>query len=192
VDRPFVVFSQPSLVIDKLGEPYRAPVSGGSSPSPATIRSDDPSVVEVRQDGAIVGTRNGRTTLRTLSGEDSTLEIEVRAVGEITIEPLRLEIEPGGSAPLAAVDVATGARLDRGATIWISDDPAVVSVRGGTAFAGAGPGAAHITARYGAAMATALVSVRARAAATLAVAPTVVRLRTGEVRAFQASDGAGR
>ena len=80
---PFVVFTTPKMVIDQLGRPVPAPVTVGSQPSPETLSSDAPDIVEVTAAGALVARRNGRATVRARGGGESQLEVEARAVSKL-------------------------------------------------------------------------------------------------------------
>jgi hypothetical protein len=111
VDRPHVVFSRRSLVIARLGVPTVPPVSVPSRPSPETMRSDDPATVRIDESGALVGLRPGRTTIRTLHGEGSSLEVEVRAPQAIRVEPQRLVLEPERAGMLEVFDADSGEKL---------------------------------------------------------------------------------
>jgi len=78
-ERPFVVFAQPRLLIDRLGTPFAPPVTVGSTVSAETLRSDAPEIVEIDSAGALVGRRNGRTLVRSLADGSQVLEVEVQA-----------------------------------------------------------------------------------------------------------------
>lgn len=190
VDRPHVVFSQRSLVIWRLGTPVSAPVTSGR-PSPETMQSDDPATVLVDASGALVGLRPGRTTIRTLHGEGSTLEVEVRAPRAIRIEPQRLRLEPEHAGTLEAFDAESGERLPPEAAEWATDAPRRATVSGGRVQAGSEPGAATISVRFGVAETRAIVLVGIAGGESLSVNPASVRLRVGEIRAFQAFSRAG-
>lgn len=84
LDRDFVVFAAPGLVIDRLGSPVAAPVTVGSRPGPRTMTSDDPDVVSVGADGTLVAHRQGTTRVRS-EGSGSSLTVVVRARGRIVV-----------------------------------------------------------------------------------------------------------
>jgi hypothetical protein len=191
VDQPFVVFSQRSFVIDRLGAPVRPPVSVGSAPSIDTIRSDDPSIVQVDRSGALLGIGNGATRVRTLQGEGSSLEVEVRAaIGGIEVVPQRLEVDPGMTARFEVVDAATRQRLPAEAASWVSAAPERASVRGGQVVGGSTPGATAVTVQYGGADAKAEVVVRSPRGRR-SLSPPKALLRVGDVRNFQVFNGGG-
>jgi len=189
VDRPHVVFNSRSLVIARLGVPVAPPVSVPSRPSPETIQSEDPTVVRVDPSGTVIGLRAGRTRVRTLHGEGSSLEVEVRAPRAIRLEPARLELEPERAAVFTLLDAESGERLPPEGAEWSSDAPRRASVLEGRVQAGSEPGPASVLVRFGEATAQAVVLVGVAAAGSgqaLSVNPPRARLRTGEVRAFLA------
>jgi hypothetical protein len=75
---PFVVFLEPSVVIEGVGGSIPVPATVGSTVSTATIASSDPSVVEVTADGRLRARSLGRATLRAISNQTRALEVEVR------------------------------------------------------------------------------------------------------------------
>ncbi len=186
MDRPHVVFSRRSLVIQRLGVPVAPPVSVPSRPSPETMSSDDPATVRVEASGALVGLRPGRATIRTLHGEGSSLEVEVRAPRAIRVEPQQLRLEPDRSEALEVFDADSGERLPPEAAEWASDAPPRATVIRGRVQAGTEVGPASVSVRFGDAEGRALVLVGVAGHEPLSVSPARVRLRVGEVRAFQA------
>lgn len=156
---PFVVFTKSRLVIDQLWHPVPAPVTVGSQPSPETLWSDAPDVVEVSAGGALVARRNGRATVRARGGEGSQLEVEVRAVSAFSVRPAKLTLRPGATGKLEIVAAGSGELIPPEAAQWASDAPQVVVVIGGTVEAGARVGAANILVTYGGQSARALVAV---------------------------------
>ncbi len=191
VDRPHVVFSQRSLVIARLGAPVAPPVSVPSRPSPETMSSDDPATVRIDASGTLVGLRPGRTTIRTLHGEGSSLEVEVRVPRAIRVEPQRLDLEPERAGTFAIFDAGSGERLPAEAAEWASDAPRRAAVMGGRVQAGSETGPASVSVRFGDAEGLALVLVGSTPRDSLSVSPARARLRAGEVRAFQAFSRAG-
>lgn len=185
VDRPYVVFSERTLVITRLGVPVRPPVSVGSRPSPATLSSEDSSVVEIAQTGELVARGNGRTKIVTLNGEGSVLAVEVKAVDAITLRADALELAPGGSAHLTLADANSGDELPGSSAAWTSSSPERASVLDGVVRAGVASGPVRVTVRYGDVQANVDLVVRP-SAASLSVAPAQMRLRVGEVRSFRA------
>lgn len=190
MDRPHVVFSRRSVVIDRLDVPVDAPVSMGSTPSPATMRSHDPSVVEVTGAGRLLAHRNGTARIETLHGEGAVLFVEVKAAEAIALVPARVELRPGGSASLSVIDAVTGEQLSPSAAEWRSSPPGVTSVRDGVVTALGRPGTAHVIARYGGSEARAEIAVSG-SGGKLLLSPEKLRLRVGEVRAFQAFSSGG-
>ena len=191
VDRPHVVFSERSFVITKLGTPTRPPVSGASTPSSATLASDDPSIVLVDPSGQLVAVRNGRARVRALNGEGSVLQVEVKAAAAVRIDPPRLSVRPGESSRLRIVNEETGELLPAAAASWVSDSPTLVSVREGIVRAGQRPTTVRVMVRYGDAVATGVVAVRSELGEHLAIDPPQGRLRVGEVRLFRAHAAGG-
>lgn len=191
MDRPHVVFTERSLVIDRLGVPVTPPVSTSSRPSPSTLESEDPSTITISPSGGLVALRAGRTRVRTLHGENSTLEVEVAVPTRIRVEPERHRVRPGGSVSLKLVDAETGETLPASAATWRSESPELVVVRGGVAYASDRIGTVRLTAEF--AGAEALAEVEVASAAGLRVVPQQARLRRGDValfRAFLASEEA--
>jgi len=76
LDGEHVVFSEPSMLIERLGVPLAPPVTVGSRPALATLASDDPGVVSVEEDGRLLAHRAGRTLLRAV-GSSSVLAVVV-------------------------------------------------------------------------------------------------------------------
>ncbi len=149
------------------------------------MRSSNPAVVEVTSTGALLASRNGTARIETLHGEGSILEVEVRAADAIEIVPSRVVLRPGESSALAIIDLASGAHLSPAVAEWRSSAGGAVIVRDGVVTAGGEAGAAQVIARYGATEARAEVVVRGDGG-RLSLIPAKVKLRLGEVRAFQA------
>jgi hypothetical protein len=78
LDREFVVFAIPAMVIDQLGIPVPPPVTVGSRPGPRTMTSDDPDMLSIGPDGSLVAHREGATRVRAV-GSGSALSVVVRA-----------------------------------------------------------------------------------------------------------------
>ncbi len=85
LDREFVVFTAPSVAMDRAGAPVAAPVTVGSRPSPATMTSDDPQVVTVEPNGALAAHREGTTFVRA-AGSASVLKVVVHAPRQVRAE----------------------------------------------------------------------------------------------------------
>lgn len=190
MDRPHVVFSSRTLVIDRLGVPVAVPVIVGSTPSPSTLRSDNPSVVEVTRSGALLASRNGTARIETLHGERSSLRVEVRAAEAVEIFPPLVELHPGESSSVEVIDPTSRERLPATLAEWGSSASSVAIVRDGVITAAGRPGGATIIARYGGIEAHTEVVVR-RNDARLTVIPEKVRVRIGEVRLFQVTSDQG-
>ena len=77
LDREFVVFSVPTLAIDRLGVPVPPPVTVGSRPGPGTLLSDAPDVVRIDWDGSLIAVREGAAHVRAV-GTGSSLAVTVR------------------------------------------------------------------------------------------------------------------
>ena len=170
-DRPFVVFSQRRLVIDRLGVPFAPPVTVGSTASPETLRSDAPEIVEVDPSGALVGRRNGRALVRSSSEAGQVLEVEVRAASALAVSPPAARIPPGGTLQLKLLAGPDGEEFAGEAADWGSSRPEVAIVIAGRVEAGRKPGTATVTVSYGGQVATAQVVVEERPGPAFAVRP---------------------
>jgi hypothetical protein len=144
--RAFVVFSEPSLVIDRVGATEAVPAAVGSTLSPQTLSSDDPSVVEVTASGSLHALKAGRTTVRSLASPGQSLDVEVRTTRDLVLVPNPLTLPPRGEGELALFDRTGGGLEDPARVRWFSSSPDVASVIDGRVKAGAGTGAATITA----------------------------------------------
>jgi len=172
LDKPFVAFRQPSLVIDRLETPMPAPVTVGSQPSPVTMESDAPEVVSVDATGALVAHRAGSAKVRPIGTGGAALSVEVRPVSVIAIVPPRISIAPGGETRVRLVAGGSGEAVPAKSVQWLTTDPGIAFVDGGTLRAGKRIGKARIVARYGGQEASAevLVGVKPRKAAPVDVA----------------------
>jgi uncharacterized protein YjdB len=184
VDSPFVVFSQPSIVIDRLEVPVRAPVAVGSTASTTTMQTNDATVVTGTPSGELLAHRNGHARIRAARGEGSALEVEVRALRSLLVEPPTLVLVPGGEARITVL--GDGTELSQDEVRWTISDPSAVSIRGGLVRAAATPGMHTITARNGALYATVHVSVEAPTNWSVSVRPARLRMKKGQVSTFQA------
>jgi regulator of extracellular matrix RemA (YlzA/DUF370 family) len=187
--KPFVVFINDTLVVDRLGAPTPVPAAIGSTLSPETIESDTPDVVFVTPDGQLVGVRDGRATIRTIAGPAGSLAVLVRAAEALAIRPATLQLKPGQSAVFTLVD-ASGEAIPAAAATWATAAPEVAIVVEGQAEARQ-RGNAVVTATYGGRSAVARVVVASEAARVVAVRPESVRLRVGQPMTFQALSARG-
>ena len=186
----FVVFSQPALVIDRLGVPVSPPVTVGSTPAPDTLASDSPDVVSVETSGALVAHRNGDATVRAQRGGE-TLRVEVRAASQVTLVPAEIDLRPGDEVQLALVPAGGAEPVAADAVQWYTDAPSVAMVRAGRVEAGTEPGVATITAVYGSLSTKARVTVSVSRGPAIAVEPARPVLRVGGAVTFSARAGAG-
>lgn len=182
LDRAFVVFSSPRLVIDRLGIPVAAPVTVGSRPSPGTLASDTPEIVSIDASGALVAHRNGIATVRA-TGSDSVLQVEVRAVEAIRVDPEEVTLKAGERTRLRVF--ADAVELPAEAIRWGTSAPAIATVDRGEVRAGVA-GRAVVVARYGEQSANSRVLVASGPGPAFSVAPSHPTLRVGEVVAFRA------
>jgi len=157
VDRPFVVFRERELRIERLEAPVPAPVSVGSRPSPETMVSDSPEVVSIDASGALVAHRPGSAVLRSVHGEGSSLAVRVEPTREGTAKlpgndgkrPAAIRIQPAkarlsrGTVKLFEARSATGPL----AAEWRSRRPEVVGPLAGGLFEGLSPGRTTVCAR---------------------------------------------
>lgn len=157
VDRPFVVFRERELLIDRLEAPVPTPISVGSRPSTETMTSDSPEVVSIDASGALVAHRPGSTVIRSIHGEGSSLAVRVEPTREGTAKfprndgkrPGALRIQPAkarlsrGTVKLFEARSATGPL----AAEWRSRRPEVVGPLAGGLFEGLSPGRASVCAR---------------------------------------------
>lgn len=153
---PFAVFSQPSLVIDRLGVPVAPPVTVGSTPSGTTMTSDAPHVVTVEPSGGLVAHQDGVATIRSAGG---SLEVVVRTARSIALVPRRLALRPGETRRLRAVEGDGPQEIPAEVVEWATSDPTIATLLGGEVMAGRRSGRARITARYGGRQAEALITV---------------------------------
>jgi hypothetical protein len=144
--RPFVVFSEPSLVIERVGATEAVPAAVGSTLSQQTLSCDDPAVVEVTPSGALHALKAGRTTVRSLASPGQSLDVEVRATRDLVLVPNPLTLQPRGEGELALFDRTGGGLEDPARVRWFSSSPDVASVIDGRVKAGAATGVATITA----------------------------------------------
>lgn len=187
-DRKFVVFSVPSLVVDRVGVEVPAPVTVGSSPSPATMSSDAPGVLDVTEAGGLIAHGEGRATIRA-TGSGSQLAVQVVLADDIRIDPPTLRLGAGEEARVRVLR-GDGQEVPAAAVGWSMSAPGTARVDGGVVRAGQA-GAAMIQARYGSATARARVDVAAAALPSLAITPARARLHAGELAVFQAMTPSG-
>lgn len=185
-ERPFVVFSQQRLLIDRLGVPIAPPVTVGSTVSAETLRSDAPETVDVDSSGGLVGRRNGRALVRSLADATHVLEVEVRAASVLAVAPARVTLRPGGALQLRLLSGDGGEPVAAEAAEWATTRPEVAIVIGGRVEAGRKPGTATVTVSYGGQVATAQVVVAESPGPTFAIRPQAPSLRVGDAVTFEA------
>ncbi len=184
-ERPFVVFAQRRLLIDRLGVPFAPPVTVGSTASPETLRSDAPGIVDVDPTGALVGRRNGRALVRS-PANGQVLEVEVHAASVLAVAPARATLRPGGTQQLRLFTGGGGEEVPGEAAEWATNRPDVAIVIGGRVEAGRKPGTATVTVSYGGQVATAQVVVAEHPGPAFAIRPQAPTLRVGEAVTFEA------
>jgi hypothetical protein len=190
---PFVMFTQASVVVDRLDVPQPPPVAVGSTVSSRTVVSDDPSIVRVNEAGELVGVRNGRTTVRAAGDASASIEVEVRAAGSFQIDPPVLRLRPGERRVFALVDDdrrALPAAAVTAAT-WTTSAPDVAIVVGGEAETRERLGASMVTATYAGRSARAQVLVEDAAPVAFRVMPSKPRVRVGQPITFEAASARG-
>jgi hypothetical protein len=186
-----VVFAQSRLVIDRLGAEVAAPVTVGSTPSPVTMASDSPDVVEVTPGGRLLARREGRAQIRAAGDPAQKLEVDVRPVAGLAISPDVVPLEPGDEVQLELREPGTRNRLDPAAAEWATTAPDVALVIAGRVETKGREGTAVVTARYGGRIASAKVVVSQRRGRGLTVCPQAPTLRIGEIVTFAAPEAAG-
>jgi hypothetical protein len=144
-----VVFTLSSLAIAREGATVEVPAAVGSTLSPDTLSSDDPSVVMVTPAGGLHGLKAGRTTIRSVANPGQVLEVEVLGDRELVLIPNPLTLQPSGEGELALLDKRRGGLDDPGVPQWYSSAPDVATVFGGRVKAGALQGSSTITAVIG-------------------------------------------
>lgn len=157
--RPFVVFARTELLIDRLEVPVAAPVTVGSSPSPATLTSDAPDVVSINAGGAFVGHRDGTATIRSAAGGSLRVRVDAAEFQSLVLAPRRLSLAEGAVGGLRLLDGATKREIAAERAVWQTSDPRVATMVGTHILAGRHPGRARITARLGERTAEAIVVV---------------------------------
>lgn len=111
LERPFVVFAEGRLEVDRLGEPVAAPVTVGSHPSQDTMSSDAPDVVSVEPDGRLLAHRAGTARVRSATGGRELLvvvsntsrvgvaQVVIATQDEpspvLSVTPARIRLRPG-------------------------------------------------------------------------------------------------
>jgi len=158
----FVVFSGSRVVISSLESPVPAPVTVGSSPSPATLASDAPDVVSISGSGELVGHRNGHARISNLTSGGGVLEVEVAAVGAggLAVRPPDLVLAPGAEAPVSLIEREGRRVIPPDEAVWASNAPEVAMVMSGRVLAGRTPGTAHFVVTYAGQQATFRVVVK--------------------------------
>ena len=183
VDRPHVVYTRKSLLLERVGVPTPTPVSTPSQPSQTTMQSDDPSTVAVDGAGMLVGMRPGSTVVRAVGG-GSELLVTVLGAQALRVEPEQLELEPGAEARVRVVHEA-GAEVPAEAVRWVMTPGTPVGVVKGLVLSTGTAGQFEVTAEAGGARVVLPVRVGLSGGARLTVSPPRARLRRGQVSAFQ-------
>lgn len=178
----FVRFTRERVVLRALETPTTPPVALGSTPLPTTMASDDPTVVSVGADGALVAHRDGTTRVRPLAG-GSPLDVTVRAARSLHVEPQRLYLQLGDRRPLALR--ADDDVVERSDVSWASTDPSVAYLVDDRIVAAA-PGTARVIARHAGREAEAVVVVTPPGAQALMVAPPTLATHPGNIVSLHA------
>ena len=174
---------------DKSGKPidmkpsvwFAAPFDVGVADQSGTVNTFNPGELRV---GAMIGGKVGY----------AIVTVKPARVARIEIEPAGLQIVVGGALKLdATARTANGDPRNEAQIGWASDDPSVATVDAAGLVTGVKPGHATLRASADAASATVAITVADNPVRSLAVEPTSVRARTGDVVRFtvKARDGAG-
>jgi len=155
--RRFVVFRQPTLVLESIETPIPPPVTVGSTLAGDLLSSSEPSIVSVDSFGNLIGHKNGTAIVRGSAG--AVLQVVVNAVGLLRVVPGHVELLPGGRASLEIT--GDGRELPAGSYRWDTTSPNTAVASGSTVYAGSTPGTATLTLRSGDATSTLTVTVRA-------------------------------
>jgi len=186
----FIVFRDREMVVDRLEVSTPLPVTVGSSPSAAKLRSSAADVVSLGPDGRIVAHRAGDAVVSAVGDAAQFITIHVRPAGRLVLVPSELDLEPRSTALVSLVD-ESGNPLPESAAQWFSEDPRIASIENGRLEARS-PGTVVIAARYGGQVARARILVAPPSATpSFSIVPSRPSVRVGEVLSFVASGKAG-
>jgi len=155
----FVVFTERTLFIDHFESPTPIPITAGSSPSPQTMVSSEPQTVSIAPDGRLVGHRNGVSIVSSISDSKIAIQVEVRQVGQLRLEPALVLLSP--QASLAIHVMSDESEVSPSAVKWSTSSPSIAIPAGGFIRATGEMGKARVFAEYGGATAEGVVEVRA-------------------------------
>jgi hypothetical protein len=184
--RPFVAFSQPSIVIDRVGATVAVPAAVGSTLSPLTLSSEDPSVVEITPTGGLHALKPGRTLVRAAGNPENVLQVEIAELTELVFVPAAMTLQPRGRGQLALFDKARGRVLDPSQAQWFTTAPDVATAIEGNIQSGDAIGVTTITATYAGQVIRARVEVVRAASGTVAIRPAKPPLQVGQAVTFEA------
>jgi hypothetical protein len=184
---PFVVFTVPSITIDRVGATVPVPAIVGSTISPETIESSAPEVVTVTAAGGLHAVGEGRAVLRARDGSGQRLEVEVRAVGQVRVVPDAIELAPGDEVQLGLLVGEESSSMDARKALWSSNAPGSAIVIEGRVQAGSKPGTATISAEVAGQVARATVLVGLPRAVRVTITPARPIIKVGEVVTFGAT-----
>lgn len=157
--------------------------------TPLTFSSSDASVASVDAQGQVTAHKSGEAVIVTRAGEKSrSTEVQVRIPARIEVTPSAVTIVGlGGTARFEARVLDDLGRELPGAVVnWTVDDPRLASVVGGTV-TGMRVGASQVTVSFGSVAEVAHIEVKLPPFASVELAPSAVKLVTGEHELLLAS-----
>ncbi len=184
----FVVFTQPELAISRWLEPIALPVTAGSKPSPATIRSDAPEIVSIEPNGRLVAHADGMTIVRA-SGTGSTLRVRVAQTSSIRLVLPRRMSE--GESVLARPFAEDGTELLGSSVRWSVTASEVAIVTGWGLVTARSPGRTELIGLYGGHEGRVILEVEPRATPDFTVRPANPHISIGSLVSLQAISSAG-
>jgi hypothetical protein len=187
LNRPFVAFSRPELLIDRLETPVAAPVTAGSRLTHSALVSHDPAIVSIDPTGELVAHRNGKATV---TSKDSPLPLLVTVMtgDHLTLRPAAVSLNLGEHMRLRAFldESEVPATLAR----WGTGAPAIAEVDRGVLHA-VGGGRTRVTVEFAGRLASADITVDTSRVPPFTVRPERPSRRVGEIIAFEALSSRG-
>lgn len=160
--------------------------------------SANPEVAAISPGGVLTALTPGAALIRASSESvtgEATVTVSSRPVDRVELSQATVSIEEGASTTLVAIAKdAAGRILEGRPASWTSNDPSTVAVDASGMLTGLTTGQTHVVARIEGRSATALVTVRAAAVATVTVSSTGFVIEIGESRQLSAvvKDARGR